>query len=55
MPYWSTLYILGEKIVTKENIWMFLKQLLKFLLDITKQKVNQFDGINAVTTDADQL
>lgn len=26
-----------------------------FLLYITKQKVNQSDGINAVTTDADQL
>lgn len=43
---------------------MFLKQLLKFLLYITQQKVNQFDGIkhllkhaitSAVTTDADQL
>lgn len=43
------------KKIIKENIWMFLKQLLKFLLYITKQKVNQSDGINAVTTDAGQL
>lgn len=34
---------------------MFLKHLLKFSLYITKEKVNQSDGINAVTKDTDQL
>lgn len=49
------------KIIIKEYIWMFLKHCLLFiknvyfLLCITKQKVNQSDEINAVTTDADQL
>lgn len=34
---------------------MILKQLLIFLIYITKQKLNQSDGINAATADADQL
>lgn len=34
---------------------MFLKQLLKIFVYITKQNVNPSDGINAVATDADEL